>query len=386
MVFTRKRKTRKFTRRGGRRFHKRKLGHKRRMGSRKRSFKRRRSHKRGQLSHVTAPTMRLNVIPKTADRLHVKLNYKSRGLLGWDAVAERHIGTVFLPTYLGVNSVNNGPYKLAWPNAGTNVTFVSNVSTTPGFLTLVSRYTQYYVTSVSITVRVVRQEATDSTSCVIGMFPLTAAQFTRLNNRNTALSPTANNSFWLPTTSTTSTTVATTAIYEEQLMTIKQQAYLKMRTIKMPYSGGNVATLHQRYSAKKFSQMGYPYSSDFSGTLPAVAMSDGTPPALGFQHYFFMHNTGPSAGAEKFDLDFDMTIHATFHRPTFMQVAPTMIQKSDLEETKEDVEDLIDQDSDAIMTPNLSNLSLTSPHPVTLERSTPPAPLRAPPGFKFVKI
>lgn len=320
--------------------------------------------RRSTMSHISAPTMRLNVIPKNADRLHVKLNYKSRGLLDWRGTAERHIGMVFLPTYLGVNNVANGPFKLAWPNAGTNVNFVSNVSTTPGFLTLVSRYTQYYVTSVSLTVKVTRQEAADSTTCIIGMLPITSAQYVRTLNRNTGLSPTANANVWFPDSAITATTVATTQIYESQLMMIKQQPNLKMRQVCMPYSGKQSATLHQKYSAKKFSQMGYPYSSDFSGTLPATSSSDGTPPALGFQHYFFMHNTGPSAGDEKFDIDLDMTVHATFHRPTFVQQAPTFISNS--EEKKEEKSENKEDDDDEDLVDAMPTLSLMSPNPHTL--------------------
>lgn len=346
-------------------FSKKRKYSKKRKTTKKRSYlKSKRSKKSSKLSHVTAPTMRLNVIPKTADRLHVKLNYKTRGLLDWRGTAERHIGMCFLPTYLGINSVNKGPFQLAWPNAGTNVNFVSAVATTPGFLTLVSRFTEYYVTSVSINVRVTRQEAVDSTTCVIGMMPLTAAQFVRLFIRNTALSPTANNSFWLPNAGDTATTVATTQTYEQQLMMIKQQPYVKMAQVQMPYSGKQFASLHQRYSAKKFSAFGYPYGPGFSGTLPAITASDGTPPTQGFQHYFFMHNTGPGAGDEKFDIDMDMTIHATFHRPTFVQTAPTFEESKEekvdekTDEPEEVEEDLVDMSSLSLMSPKPSQSSL----------------------------
>lgn len=381
MVFTRKRRVSKTMKRSFKsKGRKRTYGKVRRTikkGNYKRSRAVSRKRKHGALSHVTAPNMRLNVIPKTADRLHVKLNYKTRGLLDWRGTAERHIGLALLPTYLGVNSVSHGPYSVVWPTAGTNVNFPSSVSTTPGFLTLVSRFTQYYVSSVSLTIKVTRQDAADSTTCIIGMMPLTPAQFTRLVVRNTGLSPTANVSQWLPMNGATSSTTATTSIYEQQLMTIKQQPYVKMRTLSSNVSGHQVASLHQRYSAKKFCDFGFPYGDGFQGTLPVTTADDGSPPNKGFQHYFFMHDTGPGNGDAKYDIDMDLTVHATFHRPIFMQNAPLYVppMTTDGDEEKkddaiaDDTEDLVDT-SDSL---SLQGLSLATPRGTCLNPAHPAA-------------
>jgi len=346
-------------------FSKKRKYSKKRKTTKKRSYVKNKRSRSSPLGHVSAPSMRMNVIPRTADRLHVKLDYKMKGELEWKNTAENHIGMTFLPTYLGAWNASNGPFKLAWPATGTNVNFPHAVSSTPGFFTLVSRYGKYVVNHVKLTVRCIRQEATDSTTCVIGMMPWTDTQFTGSVSRNSTLSPSANLSVWLPQNGLSAATVATTNIYNSQLMTIRQQPYVKMRQVSMPYNGKMSAIMSQSYSAKKFFPFGYPYGDQFSGELPDTAGSDGTPPTAGFHHYFFMQRTSAvQTGSELFDLEFDMQISCTFHEPGFMQSAPLFTMDEEKKESKEEKKTEFKQDEaedeDLV---DMSGLSLQSPKP-----------------------
>jgi len=372
MVFTKKRKHRKtFKRRPTR-----KRTFKKRRGT---TFKRRHLKRRrhGILGRISAPRLAMNVIPRTADRLHVSFDYKMRGQLSWANTAEQHIGMIFAPTHLGAWNASFGPFASAWPAAGTNILFPHSVSSTPGFFTTISRYSQYYVSSVKITARIVRQEAADSCTCIVGMMPLSATQFSRMILRNTTMSPTANNSYWVPQVGNSATTPATGNICNSQLMTIRQQPYLKTREVSMPYNGKQSAVLSQRYSAKKFLSLGFPFSIDSNGNLPTGPGSDGTPPVDQFYHYFFMQRTAAATPSnEAYDIEFDMQIHCTLHDPGFMQSAPTETQVDPVPadpEMKEEDDDLIDV-NETPSTPNLSNLSLTTPRSTCLNPSHPTIP------------
>lgn len=308
----------------------------------------------------------MNVIPKTADQASVKFNYKLRGQLTWAQTAERHIGFAIVPQFLGTSSVTSGPFQNSWPASGTNVNFPRSVSTTPGFGTLVSRYTKYFTTTIDITIRVIRQDATDSTSILIGSMPLTESQYLGLLHRNTGAAPTANNSYWLPQTGLTATTAATNTIIDAQIMCIKQQPYVKYATVSMPYNGKMIGSVHQRYSSTKFSPFGHPYGASFSGTLPlGTATGDGTPPTDGFAHYFFMSNVagGLTAGVENFDVEMDLTVGCVLHDPVFMQNAPTLTDdgKGESKEEKKSEEKEDDDTEDLINPPDFSQLSLTTP-------------------------
>lgn len=319
------------------------------------------------MGRISAPRLAMNVVPKTADRLHVSLDYKMRGQLSWANTAENHIGMLLSPCRIGASSVTHGPFLDAWPASGANVLFPHAVSTTPGFLAVCSRYNRYYVSSVKLTVKVIRQEATDSTSAIIGMMPLTTSQRSEMVHRNTALSPLANKSYWLPQNGATDTTVSTGLTNDSQLLCINQQPYVKKACVSMPYNGKMYGRISQRYSAKKFLQMGFPFGDEFSGVVPATLADDGTPPDEQFYHYFFMQRTSAATPAnEAFDIEFDVQLHCTLHDPSFMQNAPTLELKESKEEKKEEKSE--EKEDDDLMddlvdppTPSLSSLSLSSP-------------------------
>lgn len=319
------------------------------------------------IMHVNAPRLAMNVIPKTADRVHATLDYKMRGQLSWAVAAEQHLGMIIRPTYLGPWNVAFGPFGLSWIAAGTNVLFPHTVSSTPGFFTLASRYSTYYVSGVEISVRVVRQEANDSSTHVIGMLPLTGYQQQAMILRNTTASPTANNNYLLPQQGLTSTTVMTSGLANAQLMTIHQQPYYKETTTTMPYSGQAKAYLKQKYPAKKFVQFGFPYGDGFQGILPNTTGTDGTPPDNGFAHYFYMQRTAAvTPGIEAFDIEFDLKLKVTLSDPGFMQSAPTITIDDNKEEKKEEKkeikkEDDDDYDEDLVNAPDFSKLSLSTP-------------------------
>lgn len=356
-------------------FKKRSFGKKRkysvgRKSSKKRSYisaKRRRVSSRGSiLRRINAPSFPMNVIPKTADRLHSVLNYKMRGQLSWANTAENHIGMILKPCHIGASSVTNGPYLLSWPAGGANVLFPRAVSTTPGFLTVCSRYNRYYVSSAKIMVRAVRQESADSCTAIMGMMPLTTGQFSEMVLRNTTLSPNTNNSYWLPQNGATDTTLSTGLTNDSQLLCIRQQPYVKMTSISTPVNGKLIGKLTQQYSAKKFIQMGFPFGDEFSGITPNGLATDGSPPDEQFYHYFFMQRTSAGTpGNEAFDLDFDIQLHVTFHDPSFMQNAPTYTseskeeKKSEEKEMDDDQEDLVDPQLTPL--PSLSDLKISSP-------------------------
>lgn len=385
-------------------YKKKRPSFKRKTYKRKSYSKKRSSYKRSyvkkrrgtpQLRHVTIPRAPSDLIPKTADRMHTTLNHKLRGHLTWANTAERFMGMAILPTYLGVDSSTVGPFQLSWPVSGTNVLFPHTTSTTPGFRTLIGRFSRYYITQATVTIKVTRQDTTDGSVVQIGMVPLTGLQYTLMLNRNTALSPTANNSLWIPAQSVTTTIVATSNVYDTEIMALKQQPYVKQKLVGAPIGGGykQSASISQTYSAKKFSAFGYPFGDSFNGTLPVTTVDDGTPPTSGFYHYFFMYDQGGNLAPTtmNFDIDMSVTVKVTMHRPGFASQNPlylplpdagdllargTTIQSSDGKEEKkmdddsDDVEDLVDPPT------GFNSLSLSTP-----KSHSPEAPLYNPPLF-----
>lgn len=368
MAFTKKRRT----------FKKKSFSKKRKYSKKRRSTKKRnyvsKKRKTGFLGRLNAPRMAMNVIPKTADRLHVKLDYKMRGQLLWANTAEQHIGMEIRPTYLGPWNASVGPFSMTWPAAGSNVNFPHTVSSTPGFYTLVSRFERYYVSSVKISVKVTRQEAADSTTCIIGMMPLNHTQALDMVHRNSTLSPTSNNSFMIPARTLDATVALTGSLCNSQLMTIKQQPYVKLSSVSMPYNGKMVGRLHQSYAMKKFSKMGFPFGEEFSGILPTEDGKDGTPPEESPAHYFFMQRTSAATcNSEAFDIEFDLQVSATFHQPNFMQSAPLYSDDSKEEKKTESKVDEADDEPEDLVDPVSSGLSLSS-----LSMSSPS---QSPPGL-----
>lgn len=343
--------------------------------TKKRSYKRARvvSRKRS-MARINAPRLAMNIIPKTADRLHVTFDYKMVGQLTWANTAEQHIGLLIKPTYLAAWQAAYGPFGGVWPAAGTNVLFPHSVSSTPGYYTAVSRYQRYYVSSVSLTARVTRQDNADEQTIVVGMLPLTAHQGQGLILRNTATAPTSNNSYFLPQSGLASTTVLTGNLSNSQLMMIEQQPYTKIRRMIPVESGRSSAYLHQRYSMKKFSRMGFPYDADSSGILPQAPATEGTPPVDSPYHYFFLQRSAASTpSTESMDIEFDLKVHCTLHGATFIQSAPT-IEVDGKEEKKvepaEEDDDLVDPPEPL----SLKGLSLSTPKGTCLNSSHPAAP------------
>lgn len=360
MAFSKKKKYSK-----KRSFKKKSFSKKRKYSTKRRTTKKRAYVKskrsRGGMSHLNAPRVAMNVIPRTADRLHVILDYKMRGQLSWANTAEQHIGMEIRPTYLCPWNVGFGPFSQAWPPSGANVLFPHSVSSTPGYFTLESRYNRYYVTSVSISVRVTRQDNADPCECIIGMMPLTQYQAVNMIARNTTLSPTANKSFLLPMNGLTPTTVLTGNLCDSQLMVLRQQPYVKYRGVSLSTNDKYTAYISQRYAMKKFTKMGYPYSADSSGILPIIGGTEGTPPVDSPAHYFFMQRTAAGTpGNEAYDIEFDLKVHATLHEPYFQQQSPAFTVESKDEKTESKEEKKEEEEDDLV---DMSSLSLTSPKP-----------------------
>jgi len=361
----RTRKTKK--RRGTRKL----VGKRRRVGTRKRATKKRRGH-RGDALRLSIPRIAMNVIPRTADRVRTTLDYKMRAQLLWANTAEQHLGMIIKPNILGPWNTATGPFQSTWPANGSNVLFSHTVSSTPGFSSVTSRYQNYLVTGSKINVKITRQEAADSTTCWAGLLPLTPDQTVNMVLRNSAASPTANNNYLIPQRALTAGITMDGGIANAQLMTIRQQAHNIIHTVTMPYSGANKTTLSQTVSAKKFQPLGYPYGDSFVGILPAQngptfagTTGDGVPPPTQYNHYFFMQRTSAATpGTEAFDIEFDLKVYVTLHNPYFTQSAPTLADDDPGPLDDPGIEEDYSM-GDTPVTPNLSNLSLTTPSHAT---------------------
>lgn len=340
-----------------------KRGGKRRSTFKRSTFKKKRKGHRGDALSLVTTRIPMNVIPTYSDRVRTTFDYKMRGQLSITNVAESVIGMYINPQYLGPWSVSAGPFRAIWPSAGTNVLFPHSVSSTPGFASATSRFQNYVVTGSKISVKVTRQEAADSTTCLFGLLPLTQDQTAALVLRNSAASPTANNSYLLPQRLLTTTSTMDGLVANAQLMVVKQQPHSIIKSVTMPYSGHSVTHLSQSVSAKKFLPFGYPYGSDYQGALPlslgptfAGTTGDGVPPVAQYSHYFWMQRTtAVTPNTEAFDIEMDLKIHVLLHNPYFAQSAPTLDDPEPPDPYPEDYE------MDPPSTPNLTNLSLTTP-------------------------
>lgn len=338
-------------------------------GKRRRTFKRstvkkkRRGH-RGDALRVVTQKLPMNVISTYADRVRTTFDYKMRGQLSITNVAESVIGMYINPQYLGPWSISTGPFRAIWPAAGTNVLFPHSVSSTPGFSSATSRFQNYIMLGSKISVKITRQEAADSTTCLFGLLPLTQDQNAALVLRNTAASPAANNSYLLPQRLLTTTSTMDGLVANAQLMVVKQQPHHIIKSVTMPYSGHSTTYLSQEVSAKKMLPFGYPYGGDYQGALPlsngptfAGTTGDGVPPGAQYSHYFWMQRTtAVTPNTEAFDIEIDLKVHVQLHNPYYAQSAPTLDEPGPPDPDPDDY----DMDNPP-PTPNLSNLSLTTP-------------------------
>lgn len=366
MAFTKKKKYSKKRSYKRKSFSKKRTYTKKRRGTKKRSYVK---HKRakGSLGGIRTRHAPMYLIPKTADRLTIVMPHKLHMMLTWASTAERFIGTVIDPTVIGVESLTQGPFSGIWPTGGTNVSCSKAVADISNFLVETANFQAYYVSGVDINVKVTRQSAGDDSTIMIGMMPLNKFQRANLVQRDTAASPLANLNYVPPgyLISSTSTSVL---IPGECINSLKSQPNVRMRTLMNPQSGKPVATVHQKYGAKKVQDVGFPNEARFQGTCPQSTGSVGTSPVDGHAHYFFMMNDLGGAGAanQNFDIEFNVNIHVTLFRRTW--VSQNAVTRTESKEEKKDDEEV---EEDLIDVPQLSLSSLSMSSPL----STPVKPL-----------
>jgi len=341
---------------------------------------------------VSAPRMKMYVIPKTADRIHCKLKYTAQCQLSWTQGGDSFLGFFIQPMKLGYNSVLVGPFaEMAQGAVGLGVGRTLNwqTNTSVGDTTLFSRFLKYYVTGVDLTIKVQRQDGDDHSTVVLGMFPVTYWQCGGIPVgggsgqffvRNSAASPSSDNNIWPPGLGYTSTSNNYTDA-GSAFTVCKQQGHNKYRSLTNTFGGKASATLRQSYSTKKFLNVGFPYDSNFSGTLPGAGASDGTPPTDNYAsyHYWYLYNdeglvsgdAPPGLGNEQFTITIDVISHVTCYQAALVvsgrpsEPSPPPEGKSEAKEDDAEIEeDLVD-----IPQLSLSSLSVSSP------LSTPVKPL-----------